>query len=138
MLDDLADILSVASRGDQQGVLGFNHHQVAHPHQCDELLWAVDVVAGRVDCKASTSLGNVLVGVRMGSLGVGVVVEGGPGAKVVPAKIGAEAKQVGSSLAFGRARLQHGNVNADVLALRIELSEDALELRRAESINNFL
>src|SRR6266567_4591003 len=37
-------------------------------------------------------------------------------------------------LAFGRTRLEHSVVNADVLALRINLGEDAIELRLRGSV----
>src|SRR5258705_9552896 len=52
-----------------------------------------------------------------------------PTAKIVPLEIARKTIDLRPLLAFGRTRLEHGVVDADVLALRINLREDEIKLR---------
>src|SRR5258707_6739202 len=52
-----------------------------------------------------------------------------PATKIVPLEITRQTIDLSARLAFGRTRLKHGVIDADVLALRIDLGEDAIELR---------
>src|SRR5271165_3418891 len=56
-----------------------------------------------------------------------MLVERGPGAKVIPSEARRDAIDVLLTFAFRRARLQHGVVNTDVLAPGIELRECLVE-----------
>ncbi len=67
-----------------------------------------------------------------------VLVERGPGAEVVPSEIGGDAVEAGGMLALGGARLEHGIVHADVLALGIELLEGGVELLRPPAFGDLL
>src|SRR5258706_4003165 len=60
-----------------------------------------------------------------------VLVQRSPGAEVVPAEVRRQAEDPRLSFALARARFQHGVVNADVLALRIEAAERLGKFARA-------
>src|SRR5437660_11974860 len=66
-----------------------------------------------------------------------MLVQGRPGAKVVPATICRDAVDMGSLLTFGRARLQHRVVDADVLALGIEPAKSVFEFCGSKRACNF-
>src|SRR5438270_12102367 len=66
-----------------------------------------------------------------------MLVQGRPGAKVVPATICRDAVDMGSLLTFGRARLQHRVVDADVLALGIEPAKSDFEFCGSKRGSNF-
>src|SRR5208282_1031748 len=57
--------------------------------------------------------------------------ERGPGAKVVPSEIGGKTEDARLGFSLGRAGFEDGIVDADVLALRIELAKCVRELARA-------
>src|SRR5271156_2436558 len=82
MLDYLAHILRFVSGCDQQGVVGFDNHQVANAYHSNEFLRAVDIVSGRIDRDAAGALGYVVVRVEVCPFGLSVIVEGRPRTKV--------------------------------------------------------
>src|SRR5258705_10689622 len=56
-----------------------------------------------------------------------------PATKMLPLEIPRQTIDLSARLACGRTRLKHSVIDADVLALRIDLGEDATELRLRSS-----
>src|ERR1019366_6707849 len=59
------------------------------------------------------------------------LMQGGPGAEVVPSEIGGQTEDARLAFSLGGPRLQHRIVDADVFALRVELTKSVGELARA-------
>ena len=114
LADYAAYILRTLPGGDQNGVFGFHDHQVIHPDQRDKFLRAVDVIVARIDAHHALRLGDVaILRVALRQL---MFVEGIPGTQVVPAELRRQAVDIRMVLALGRARLEHGVIDADVFA----------------------
>src|SRR5437773_5793342 len=56
-----------------------------------------------------------------------MLVERGPGSKIIPSEIGRNAIEVRLALALGGTRLEDGIIDRDVLALGIELGKCGIE-----------
>ena len=82
------------------------------PTRATNLLRAVDVVVAGVESHVAFGVGHVAFAVAAQPGLNLVLVERGPGAKIVPTELGRDAVEVGEVLALGRARLQHGVVHA--------------------------
>ena len=55
MFDDLAHILRLLLRRDQQRVWSFDNHQIIHADRRNELAWSVNVIAAGVQYECSGS-----------------------------------------------------------------------------------
>src|SRR5580658_3982548 len=65
-----------------------------------------------------------------------MLVQSGPGTQIVPAEIGRQAKDISGPLALRRTRLEHGVIDADVLAAGIQSAKRRREFASAESGGN--
>ena len=134
MLHDLTNILSVLKSSNQQGIRSFYDYQIAHTHCRDKLARCVHIVAMGIQDEEARTINQVAL--RWIALRVMMLVQRGPGPQVVPSEIRRQAKDVSRLLAFRRTRLQHGVIDADVLALGIQPAKGGGKLPRAESGGN--
>jgi hypothetical protein len=92
MLYDFTNILRVLPRCNQQGIRRIDYHQIAHPYDGNKLVRRMYVIALRVQDKYARAINNISFNrFTLPSL---MLVERGPGAEVVPAKIRGEAENV--------------------------------------------
>src|SRR4051812_22983273 len=95
MLHDLAYILRVFARGDEQGVIHINDDEVLHSDYGDKFLRRMDKISVGLERVALFSADNIL------SFAIGrMLVEGGPGAEVVPSEVRGDAIKAGLALAL--------------------------------------
>src|SRR5271157_2585255 len=119
MLHDPCDILRMFPGCNQQRVVGFDHDQVLHSHGCNKLSLRVDEVPFRVQGEALPGNDHVLAVFA----GAAMLVERGPGAKIIPSEACRDAIDARLAFALRRPRFENGVVDADALALGIELGE---------------
>src|SRR5215475_1008982 len=115
ILHDFAYILRILPGGDQQSVFGLDHHNVVDPDYGDKFSRSVHVIPAGIQSEDALSRDEVAV--RGRGLDGLVFVKRGPGAQVIPTKIGAQAEEVRGLLPLGRAGFQNGVVDADVFTL---------------------
>src|ERR1019366_1032784 len=106
-----------------------DNHQIAHADQSDKLSGSANVIILRIQGKASRCRDQASVArLRLRRL---VLVQRGPGAEVVPSEVGGQTEDARLGFSLGRAGLEDRIVDADVFALRVELSKSFRELARA-------
>src|SRR5215469_12560292 len=130
ILHDLAHVLGVMTRCDQQRIGGFHDYQITHSDSGDKLAGSVHVVPPRVKGKDSRTRNQVSLG--RSALRIVVFMQRGPRSQVVPAEIGGQTENVAALLALGRSRLEYGIVDADVLTFGIKPAKCCRKLGRAE------
>src|SRR5260370_15146773 len=134
--DHLAHILrSLASRN-QQSILRLHHNKVADANQRDHLARRMNIVPSRVDgdAKRIISVEHIRNRNLLRRTARSMLMQRRPAPKIDPLEVARQAVDLSSVLASRRTRLKHSIVDADVLALRIQLSEDAIELRLRGSV----
>src|SRR5258708_1426746 len=134
--DYLAHILrSLASRN-QQSILGLHHNKVADANQCDHLARRMNIVPSRIDGDAKRIIAIEPIRDRnlLRRTAPMMLMQRRPATQIVPLEIARKAIDLSARLALGRTRLKHGVIDADVLALRINLSKDSIELRLRGSV----
>src|SRR5713101_2307798 len=135
VLHHFADILRLVERGNEQCVFGLDNHQVAYADQRDKFAEHVNIIVLRVQGKSAGRRHRIPAATLC--LRYVVLMQRSPGAKVVPSEVGGQTEDARLAFSLGRPRFQHRIVDADVLALRVELSESVRELARAISSGNF-
>src|SRR6266481_4232577 len=119
--DHLAHILrSLASRN-QQSILGLHHNKVADANQRDHLARRMNIVPSRVDGDAKRIIAVEHIRNRnlLRRTARSMLMQRRPAPKIVPLENTRQTIDLRTRLAFGRTRLEHSIVDADVLALRI-------------------
>src|ERR1017187_7576788 len=135
VLDHFAHVLRMFARGDQQRIVGFDDDQVLHPHDCDELPLGVNEVSLRIQGKALLRDDDI-VSVVLAC--VAMFVKRGPGTQVVPSEVCRNAVDVRLAFVLLGAGFEHGVVDTDVLAFRIEFGEGLVEAASSVTPRNFL
>src|SRR5579864_1524423 len=92
ILHNLADVLRVRARRDQQRIFGLNHYDIVYPNHRHKFPRCMNVIPARAQREDALSGDQVAVR-RRGFRGV-VLVKRGPRAEVVPAEVRAQAKDV--------------------------------------------
>ncbi len=59
VLHHFADVLRLLARSDQQGIIGFDDHQVIHAHGCDKFPFGMNKVPLRVQREALLRLNYI-------------------------------------------------------------------------------
>ena len=126
MLDYFADILRLVERSHQQRIFGLDDHQIAYANQRDEFAGNVNVIIVCIQGKTPRR-GNRPSAARFRLCRV-MLVQRGPGAEIVPSKIGGQAEDARLRFSLGRAGFEDGIVDADVFAFRVELAESFLRI----------
>src|ERR1700687_1328437 len=135
MLHHFADVLRLVERGNEQCVFGLDNHQVAYADQRDKFAEHVNIIVLRVQLKSAGRRHRIPAATLC--LRYVVLMQRGPGAEVVPSEVGGQTEDVRLAFSLGRAGFENRIVDADVFALRIELSKSVRELARAISGGNF-
>src|SRR5580700_10434183 len=119
---------------DQQSIVCFHNNEIAHANDSNELTRRVDVVFLSVH-HACARAGDPIA-VRGLALRAVMLVQRGPGAEVVPAKIRGQAEDISGLFAFRRPGLKNRVVDADVFGFWIELAECRRKPSRAKRIGD--
>src|SRR6266404_6104394 len=135
MLYHFADILRLIERGDEQSVFGLDNDQAAHADEGDKFVEHVNIIVLCVQGKSAGRRHLILTAAFC--LRDVVLMQRGPGAKIVPSEVGGQTEDAGLGFSLGGARLQQSIVDANVFALRIKLPKTLRELARAMSGGNF-
>src|SRR5258705_11128743 len=90
----------------------------------------MNIVPSRIDgdAKRIIAIENIRNGNLLRRTTSRMLMQRRPATKIVPLEIARQTIDLSALLAFGRTRFKHGVVDADVLAQRIDLREDAIEL----------
>ena len=62
MLHDLAHVLGLIARGDQQRVIGLYDYKIAYTNRRDELSWRMDVIPLGVQRECTFAVNEILIG----------------------------------------------------------------------------
>src|SRR5208337_146663 len=102
MLDDFADVLRILARGDEQRIVSLDHNQVLHSDGCNELAFGVNEISLRIQGEALLRVDHVFA-IRLA--GTAMLIERGPGAKIIPSEARRDAIDARLAFTFRRARL---------------------------------
>src|SRR5262249_12388986 len=136
MFHHFTHVLGIGASRHQQSVVGLDHYGVVYPNNRHKLSGRVDIIAAGIQGK--DALAGNQVAVSRSAFGDMVLVQRGPRAQIVPAKLRPKAVYVRGLLSLCRSGLEHGIVHADVLALLIQAFERRSEFWRSKTICDLL
>ena len=118
ILHHFAHILRVLAGSNQQGIVSLHHDQILYPDRSHEFPRSMHVVVLRVQGKDAVAGNHVAV--RRPALGHVMLVQCASTSLDRSSRIPREDRKIWPAPPFGRTRLQHGVIDADIFALGIK------------------